>query len=404
MGIKYIIQFFRELSVGRFFVAVGVVAAVFLLYRYKYFGLTLITFPNISNIMTPIGVSFLIFSLISYLVDVYKGADAGNLIDVALYISFFPKVISGPIILWKEFSEKLRTREVSIEKISSGICKLVYGFAKKAIIADYFGSVILLIQKTNGTVIDIPTAWLICILYMFQIYYDFAGYSDIAIGLSKIMGMEFDENFNFPYISTSISEFWRRWHISLGAWLRKYVYIPLGGNRKGKRRMLLNLFIVMVVSGIWHGEGVAYLLWGVMHGICIVFEKVMGNKNWYKKIPDILKWLLTMFIVMMGWEVFRLGNFSSVIEFLGILVGINRAETVTCTYQYYITVKLIVMLIIAFTGAVIFGLISKMELFGKLKNKPPVLIGEYIISIALFIVACVCITNGTYSPFIYFQY
>lgn len=402
-GMQRIAMCFKRQSFGLLFLAAGSIAAVFLLYSFKYSGAVSITF-HMTDIMAPIGISFLVFSTISYLVDVYKGAEVGNIIDVALYISFFPKVISGPIVLWENFYGQIATKTVSVEKMSCGICKMVYGFAKKVIIADYFGAVIALIQSNSGTDIDIPTAWLICILYMFQIYYDFAGYSDVAIGISKVMGMDFAENFDFPYTATSISEFWRKWHISLGQWFRKYVYIPLGGNRKGKTRTLLNLFIVMVISGIWHGAGMAYLVWGVMHGICIVFEKVVGNSNWYQKVPNIIKWLLTMFIVMMGWEIFRLGSFSAVKEFIGILTGINRAATVTFTYQYYITAKVVVMLIVSFIGATVFSLIPKTAFFEKMKERPLALIGQYIIVIALFIVVLICVTNSTYSPFIYFQY
>lgn len=403
-AIERIITFIRESSVALLFSAVGVAAAVFILYSFKYSGSISITVSDITNMEVPIGISFLMFSSISYLVDVYRGAESGNLIDVALYISIFPKVISGPIIPWESFYAKLAARAVSIEKISNGICRIVYGLAKKVILADYFGAVILLIQKNSGNNIDILTAWFVCILYMFQIYYDFAGYSDVAIGLLKVMGMDVAENFNFPYTAASISEFWRKWHISLGVWFKRYVYIPLGGNRKEKKRTLFNLFIVMLISGIWHGAGLAYLLWGAVHGICIVFEKAVGDRAWYRKVPKILKWLFTMFIVMMGWEIFRLGTFSDVKAFMAILFGINRADTITFTYQYYITAKAVVMLTIAFTGATVFGFVSGTSFFKKFRGKPPALIGEYVMVIALFIVTCVCITNSTYSPFIYFQY
>ena len=250
---------------------------VFLLYYYKYDKGLLFNLDPARIIIAPLGISFLSFSVVSYVVDVYKGEKSGNIIDVALYISFFPKVISGPIIIWSEFYRIQKERQFCVHNISKGLGRVVYGLAKKVIIADYFGSVIGTIQSNSGDNIDIPTSWLISFLYMLQIYYDFSGYSDVSIGLSNAVGFDIPENFNFPYVSTSITEFWRRWHISLGLWFRKYIYIPLGGNRKGKPRTLLNSFIVMFISGIWHGAGLGYMLWGIAHGVCIVTEKIVQD-------------------------------------------------------------------------------------------------------------------------------
>mgnify|MGYP000102303734 CR=1 FL=1 len=239
---------------------------------------------------------------------------------------------------------------------------------------------------------------------MQQIYFDFAGYSDVALGLSKIIGLDFKENFYFPYVSTSITEFWKRWHISLGLWFRKYVYIPMGGNRKGKKRTVLNSFIVMVISGIWHGAGFGYLLWGIVHGLCMVGEKLSADKTWYKKIPRIIKWFFTMFVVMLGWQIFRLGSLSATLDFFKVLVGINSNKEITYTYQYYLSTKVIVMLAISIMGSTVLGRVLSSPLYQKYQDATVWVIMKYVLSLLLFAVVLVCVVNSTYSPFIYFQY
>ncbi len=385
--------------------AIGVGAMVTYLYLCKYAGSfgPQLGFVSSKSIIVPLGISFISFSVISYLLDIYHGCKCGNIIDCALYISFFSKIISGPIILWKEFQTKLSERNVTLEKVSDGICEIIIGLSKKVIIADYFGSVIALIQRNSGLNTDIPTAWLICILYMFQIYYDFSGYSDVAIGLGRITGIEFEDNFNFPYVSTSITEFWRRWHMSLGNWLKTYLYIPMGGNRKGQKRTLIHLFFVMLISGIWHGAGWAYFLWGAVHGACMVIEKAVNNK-WSKNLPRLLKWGLTMFIVMMGWELFRLGDLTKFIDFTNVLFGVNKPSNITFTYEYYCSPKLIVILLIAFFGATVLSRIQKLRKIESVCDTKTFLGVKYFVSLVLLIVTLVHITNSTYSPFIYFQF
>ncbi len=216
---------------------------------------------SVDGLIVPLGLSFVVFEAISYVVDIYRGdAERGNLLECFTFLSLFPKLVSGPIILWKDFKPQLQNRRSSLEQITDGIDRIIIGYAKKAIIADTFGVQINLIN--NGIAaggVDVPTMWLKALLYFFQLYFDFSGYSDIAIGLCKIFGFQLKENFNYPYLSKSISEFWRRWHISLGSWFREYVYIPLGGNR---RRVYLNLMIVFILTGLWHGTGMQFLAWG----------------------------------------------------------------------------------------------------------------------------------------------
>lgn len=355
----------------------------------------------LNSIVTPIGISFITFSGISYLVDTYKGEHAGNIIDVALYISFFPKIVSGPIILWKEFNSNIKCRKIDSATLSNAIFEIVIGFFKKIVIADYFGQVISQISVSNITQ---GVAWLIALLYMFQIYFDFAGYSNIAIGLSRFMGFDFDSNFKFPYISTSITEFWRRWHITLGVWFKTYIYIPLGGNRKGKRRTLINNMVVMLISGVWHGVGLNYILWGILHGVCVVFEKATEKNSFFRRIPSLIKWAVTMFVVMIGWELFRTESLAEFVAFIKKLIGVGVSSSPTFTLRYYLTTKMIVMIIIAIIGSTLMCYIinsTPIKKFTKMKGFEVI---KYIVVLCLLLVVLTSIVNSTYSPFIYFQY
>lgn len=219
------------------------------------------------SMIVPIGISFLFFEALSYIIDVYRGdALPGTLFDVTLFLSLFPKLVSGPIVLWKDFAGQIHCRKTELNHVVVGIDRIIIGFAKKAILADSFGKQINVIEEAIAVSgVDAVTMWLRAVLYFFQIYYDFSGYSDIAIGLSRIFGFTLKENFNFPYISGSISEFWRRWHISLGTWFREYIYIPLGGNKKGN--VYFNLFVVFLLTGIWHGANWTFF--------------ILGNRKWY---------------------------------------------------------------------------------------------------------------------------
>lgn len=245
------------------------------------------------SLVAPLGISFLTFSAISYIVDIYRGnATSGSLIDCMLFLSFFPKIISGPIILWKDFQAQINNISISFNMNIEGINRIMIGFAKKVILADSFGVCLNLISLTN---VDRITAIGGVFLYMLQIYYDFSGYSDIAIGISYLLGFKVKENFNFPYRSISISEFWRRWHISLGTWFREYIYIPLGGSHGSLNKTLRNLAIVFALTGIWHGAGFNYILWGGINAIFAIAERLFRNNTYYIKTPKIIKYVITRF-------------------------------------------------------------------------------------------------------------
>lgn len=371
-------------------------------YKYTGFLQEILPISSEKQILAPLGISFIVFSTISYIIDVWRGdAEHGSLIDCALYITFFPKVVSGPIVLWKEFQNNIYERRTSLDDAVQGINRIAIGFVKKVILADTFGACIAQIGQVN---IDRITAIGTLLLYMLQIYYDFSGYSDIAIGLARVFGFHFKENFNFPYRSKSISEFWRRWHISLGTWFRTYVYFPLGGSRVGKKKTLRNLAIVFALTGIWHGAGWNYILWGAINAAIVVAERIAGEKKFYQRIPDFIKYIITMLIVMMFWQLFRFTSISEVGRLLGIILGTVKFEKVYYTWKHYYDMRIIIFSLIGVLGATVVG---NKKVLNVYKNIPKTSIGfivQEIILIILFVVAFLFMINSTYSPFIYFQY
>lgn len=381
---------------------------VFILAKYKYassflkiWNFLFKTDVSSSSVMVPLGLSFLTFSAISYLADIARGkAEAGSLIDCMLYLSFFPKVISGPIVLWQDF-EGMGERRIDLENISYGILRMMSGFAKKLIIADTFGA---LISSATANAIDTLTALGISLLYMLQIYYDFSGYSDIALGLSAILGYRFKENFDYPYLSSSITEFWRRWHISLGTWFREYVYIPLGGNKKGKRKQILNILIVFFLTGIWHGVGYAFVAWGLIHGACNAAERWMSNKTFYQKTPRLVKWLVTMTILFFSWQLFRIGSISETKDYILLAIGLRHMENIPYTWQYYFDKRIVLLVIVAVLGATLFGLPRVRSLRERAESTRVGYIGKQLALLALFAISVLFMVNSTYNPFLYFQF
>ncbi len=386
---------------------IGVCFSLFVLIHFKYTGMVFTVWnfffkDSLSQdpIVAPLGISFITFSAISYLADIYhEKAKSGSLIDCALYLSFFPKVVSGPIVLWRDFEGQARTKNINLTGFVDGISLLMLGFAKKLILADSFGNSL---SKMGG--IDTPTAWFGALLYMLQLYFDFSGYSDIAIGLSKMLGFSVKDNFNFPYLSCSISEFWRRWHISLGTWFKEYVYIPLGGNRKGTAQTLVNVLVVFLLTGIWHGAGVTYLTWGGINGICIVIEKLIAKKNWYQKIPNFLKWICTFLITFFCWELFRFESFSDFYTWVMIMFGKLQSYDLPYTWKYYLDAQILTLAIIGLLGSTIFGLPKVQQIQQKILQTKSGYAIRQLVLLLLFVLSIVFMVNSQYSPFIYFRY
>ena len=396
-------------KLSRFILIIGVIFNLVILFYYKYFNFSTSVYnyifnSNITlrNITLPLGISFITFQGISYIVDIYRG-DAivnKNPFSIALYIAFFPKVVSGPIIKYKNIDSQIKDRSVSLSQFSYGVERFVFGLSKKVILSDILGGITDTIFNLLNTGIDTPTAWIGMICYTLQIYFDFSGYSDMAIGLANMFGFSFMENFNYPYISKSITEFWRRWHISLSTWFKEYVYIPLGGNRKGIFRTYINLLIVFFLTGIWHGASLNFIIWGLWHGLFMVIERLIKNKDWYKKIPNYFKTAFTLLIVSLGWILFRSNSLSQAIKYFAIMFGLEHYDFITFDYRYYLTHKIIVWIILGtiFSTPFISNTLKKYE-----NNKSFELIKTIIIGI-LFITSIIFIVNSTYSPFIYFQF
>lgn len=389
--------------------AIAIVAVIVCLVHFKYSGFL----SEIANylfrtemeprkILAPLGISFITFSAISYLVDIYRGhADAGTLIDCALFLSFFPKVVSGPIVLWKEFRPQIPERSVTLDRSVSGLNRIMIGFVKKVILADQFGVCLSSIAYDG---IDSITALGTVILYTLQIYYDFAGYSDIAIGLATIFGFDVKENFNFPYRSKSIAEFWRRWHISLGTWFREYVYFPLGGSRVSMKKTLRNLGIVFLLTGIWHGASWNYIIWGCLNGFFVILERLIQNKPLYKKTPNFIKHICTMIIVMICWQFFRFEQMGTMVQCWKIMLGIVSYPVIRYTWRYYFDAQIVVLAIVGILGATVLGSDRIRRFYHRLSATTIGYGLQEIVLLVLFYAAILFMVNSTYSPFLYFQY
>ena len=392
----------------KLFLIFGVILNLALLFYYKYYDFFIENVNTLFNmnlelkrIILPIGISFFTFQGMSYIIDIYRndGKVNKNIFSVALYISLFPQLVAGPIIKYKTIDEQIRKRKESIEFFSYGINRFVIGLGKKVIISDMLGALsdnIFLLANSSG--IDMITAWIGAICYTMQIYFDFSGYSDMAIGLGYLFGFVFPENFNYPYISKSITEFWRRWHISLSTWFKEYLYIPLGGNRKGN--VYFNLFVVFLVTGLWHGASWNFVIWGLWHGMFMIIERLIRDKDWYKKIPSYIKVFITLFIVVIGWVLFKATTLEEGLKYLSIMFGLSSFNNITFEYTYFITRKFMLLIVIGIISATpipknIFNRYKGIEVFELIKTS---------LIILLLIVSIVFMVNSTYSPFIYFQF
>ena len=389
------------------FLVIGIILNLALLFYFKYYDFFISNINGIfnlnislKNIVLPIGISFFTFQGMSYIIDIYRN-DAKvnrNILSVSLYISLFPQLVAGPIIKYKTIDDHIRNRKESIERFSYGIDRFIIGLAKKVILADILGGIVNDIMPYHVYGIDIPTAWLGAICYTFQIYFDFSGYSDMAIGLGHMFGFKFAENFNYPYISKSITEFWRRWHISLSTWFKEYLYIPLGGNRKGN--VYFNLFVVFLVTGLWHGAAWNFIFWGLWHGIFIIIERAIRNKDFYKRIPLQIKWLVTIFIVIIGWVLFSVSSFTEAVEYIGIMFGVVRYSSIAFSIRYFINKKLIFWILISIIASTPLTL----NIIEKYKGYKYFEIIKSIVLLILFVISIIFVVNSTYSPFIYFQF
>lgn len=358
---------------------------------------------RMAKVILPIGISFFTFQSITYVIDTYRGHNEPmeKLSDYVVYIMMFPQLIAGPIVRYCDIEGEIRHREYKASECLSGFYRFVIGLSKKVLFADVIGLQVDKLLAGDLALMDSGTAWIAIAAYTMQLYFDFAGYSDMAIGLGKVMGFHFPENFDNPYNSSSITEFWRRWHITLGAFMRNYLYIPLGGNRCSKRRMYFNLWVVFLLSGLWHGASWNFVVWGAYHGLWLVLER-MGLKKIYEKIGKVPSVLITFIIAMVGWAVFRIENLNDAFTFISRLFAFDFSNnSLNIGTQFYAT--LIVALVFSFIALFPFG--------KKLQDK--VYYQEYSIAgtiiawlVAVFmLVFCLGSFNAVgFSPFIYFRF
>ncbi len=389
-----------------FWLAVGVNLGI--LGFFKYFGFFI---DNLNAVLPfdisyhplalPIGISFYTFQTLSYIIDVYKGKVKvqKNIIYFGTYISMFPQLIAGPIVRYSDIEDQLKDRKVNLALFGNGTAWFLRGLAKKVLLANNIGMAFDAITALPLGEMSVLTAWIGCAAYTFQIYFDFSGYSDMAIGLGKMFGFNFMKNFDYPYTSSSITEFWRRWHISLSSWFREYVYIPLGGNRVSIKRNILNIFIVWLLTGFWHGAAWNFIFWGIYYGLLLLLEKFV-LKNILQRLPGIVKHIYTMFFVMIGWVLFFSPSLGSALQYIGTMFGIGACALADATALYYLSNYFILFIILIIcTLPYTYKRFSHCMVSSKVKRY--FVLASYI---ALFILSTAYLVNATYNPFLYFRF
>ena len=376
---------------------------------FKYEGFVLDTLNGILPVHIsyhalplPIGISFYTFQILSYIIDVYRGnvKVQTNLPNFALYVTMFPQLIAGPIVQYADVDEQLTSREVSWTKFGEGSMYFIRGLAKKVLLANTSGMIFTEVSGLAKGNIAVMTAWLGAFAYMFQIYFDFSGYSDMAIGLGKMLGFEFNMNFNYPYVSKSITEFWRRWHISLSSWFRDYVYIPLGGNRVSKIKHIRNLLIVWFLTGLWHGAAWNFVAWGLYYGVILIIEKYLLSPV-LDRLPDVVRHIYSIVLVVIGWVLFFSSSFGQAADYIRVMFGAGAHGFADRESMYLLTSNLILWLILIFGSTPLVHFRYEHMLRSKKWNTTII---NSVVYAALFIVCIAYLVTETYNPFLYFRF
>ena len=384
----------------------GVAFNLFMLGFFKYSGFIA---DNINSAMglkieydplpLPVGISFYTFQILSYVVDVYnsKVRAQSKIVNFAAYITMFPQLIAGPIVQYSDIEKQLSNRSVTIDNFYDGIVYFIRGLGKKVLFANTIGAVYSDIMSGGIAETSVVTAWICIICYTLQIYFDFSGYSDMAVGLGKMFGFEFVQNFNFPYKANSITDFWRRWHISLSSWFRDYVYIPLGGNRKGLARTIINILIVWSLTGMWHGAAWNFIAWGMFYGVLLILEKYV-LKNFLETIPTALRHIGTLIVVMIGWVFFSSENITQAGEFIGALVGFGNGSFIDSQAMYLLNENTFAIFAMGLSAAGVFEMISTREETRTYK------IFKCVLYVIIFVMSIAYLVSETYNPFLYFRF
>ncbi|MGN0682994.1 MAG: MBOAT family O-acyltransferase, partial [Oscillospiraceae bacterium] len=404
-----LVEKFRGTKKQKIGLLISVITNLGLLCFFKYSDFLITTVNSIFgcaiptlNLPLPIGISFYTFQTMSYTIDVYRGEAKmqRNIISFGAYVSLFPQLIAGPIVRYRDIAEQLDSRTHSFDNFGEGVKRFVTGLGKKVLLANNIGLLWDVVSKTDMAKLTTLGAWLGIIAFAFQIYFDFSGYSDMAIGLGKIFGFDFNENFNYPYISKSVTEFWRRWHISLGTWFRDYVYIPLGGNRKGLPKQIRNIAVVWLLTGFWHGASRNFIVWGVFYGALLVCEKLFLLK-WLDKAPAFVGRVYTMLAVLLGWVLFAFEDMGKGWDFLKVMFG-GGAGLVNsgAMYQLLSYLPLILVCVIASTPVV-------KRLYEKLSakaNEGILLTADAARIVGITALSVAFLISGSYNPFLYFRF
>ena len=342
----------------------------------------------------PIGISFFTFQALSYVIDIYKNRykPSKSLLDFMTYISLFPQLVAGPIVRYQDIKEELKDKDINENNIAKGITRFVIGLSKKVLLANVLGEIIKDLIE-----VDVLSSWLKPILYTLQIYFDFSGYSDMAIGLGLILGFKFLENFDYPLLASSITDFWGRWHISLSSWFKDYVYIPLGGNRKGLLKQIINILIVWFLTGFWHGASWNFIIWGLYFGISLIIEKLFLKK--YLDKTKIIKHIYTILIVIISFLIFSSDNISNIFIELKNMFMINKIPLITKTTLYVLKSNIIFIIISIISSTPLMKI-----LLNKLKNNKMINILEIIFIILLLTLSTAFLIDESFNPFLYFRF
>ena len=386
-----------------------VVGNLALLGYFKYTDFVLETVNRLAEaglalpgIALPIGISFYTFQTMSYVIDVYRGKVEAqrDIITFGTYVTLFPQLIAGPIVRYSDVAVMLVGRKTNLEQIAEGVRRFIIGFGKKVLLANQIYVVWMELSAMEN--LSVSAAWLGAVAFTFQIYFDFSGYSDMAIGLGKIFGFDYLENFNYPYISRSITEFWLRWHMSLSSWFKEYVYIPLGGNRKGLSRQLINISIVWILTGLWHGASWNFVMWGVYYGIILIIEK-LGLLKVLKKCPAVVGHIYSLILIVIGWVIFAVDDMGKVAAYLGMMLGSSQIF-IDDAFVYFFESR-IWLLIACVIGSTPLPKIVCSIIAEKLEDRE-VLLGtiETVLFMGIFALSMAFLVSGSYNPFLYFRF
>lgn len=376
---------------------------------FKYYGFIVDSISHLFSLPfqsdplpLPIGISFYTFQILSYVIDVYLGKikPQKSLIQFALYVAMFPQLVAGPIVKYSDIQTQLVNRNENLELFGKGVERFIQGLGKKVLLANNIGQLWITIQGTPISNLSVLTAWLGIVAFTFQIYFDFSGYSDMAIGLGKMFGFELKENFDYPYMSQSITEFWRRWHISLGGWFREYVYIPLGGNRRGIKRQVLNIFVVWLLTGLWHGASWNFVVWGLYYGVILWFEKCYFKKI-LTKLSAFGRHVYTMLLVMIGWTFFSLDSFSEALAYLRVMFKVGDYPLYDSLAHYELSTYglLLILLFVCSTPY-----LHRLGVNLITKAKAQTLVALLGLQILIFLLCLAYLVTTTYNPFLYFRF